>query len=208
MVKQKRRRPKTLPPLPQVFREQLGADQPDLIVAILAASYLEALLGELLSRVLVSCADADGILRDAVNRKIRLAYALGLITQTTRDDLVAITEIRNHFAHHVLDRAAAFGDPEVTEKIRLLRPAVRERTWKKLTSYLGYGPRDPRAHFMEAVSDCAWELLRRPEDMPSVTMNPRPPSARPKSPLMQVLDELQRELDARLAQRLLSSDQR
>jgi DNA-binding MltR family transcriptional regulator len=76
----------------------------DRAAAILAISFLDATIGEMLQRVMV--ADEPPArqllkrgLRDFANR-INVCYCLGLISKIVRDDMHALRDLRNHFAHH------------------------------------------------------------------------------------------------------------
>src|SRR5438876_10949553 len=99
-------------PDPHEFSARFAADQRDLTVAILGASYLDALLEDLLRAYLVQSGEAKELFGQPFKRKARIAFALGLASRDTVDDLVIIADVRNYFAHRVLAESASFNDPE------------------------------------------------------------------------------------------------
>jgi len=80
-------------------------EQPDRVIAIVGAAYLDSTLESLLRGVLIDSHDeVERLLRPdaplgANGARCQLAYCLGLITRDQRDDLKTIAKIRNAFAH-------------------------------------------------------------------------------------------------------------
>src|SRR5260370_8331064 len=93
---------------PQAFAERFGPQQSDLVVAILGASYLDALLEDLLMTRVIADRKSKVVTRPGFVRRADTAFALGLLSRDSLDDLHAIAEIRNHFPHKVLDAEASF----------------------------------------------------------------------------------------------------
>jgi DNA-binding MltR family transcriptional regulator len=89
---------------------------PDLMVALVVTSYLDASLARLLYEQFVDESGAKALLEidgplESFGARCNAALAMGLIDRTTFDDLRKIVKIRNRFAHHHL--ALDFGDPEI-----------------------------------------------------------------------------------------------
>ena len=89
---------------------------PDLVVALVVTSYLDASLARLLHEQFVDESGAKALLEidgplESFGARCNGALAMGLIDRTTFDDLRKIGKIRNRFAHHHL--ALDFGDAEI-----------------------------------------------------------------------------------------------
>ena len=101
--------------------------------AITAAAYVERTLEEYIASNLVNndektrkCLFVGDSPLASFSAKIRLAYAMGLISQAIRDDLDTVREIRNAFAHSI--RHADFANPEVVivcKRLRLIPEDVK-----------------------------------------------------------------------------------
>jgi len=88
----------------------------DLAVAIVAVSYLDACLGNLLRSSLADRDEADKLLDignplESFGARYRLARAMNLIDETRYEDLKKIGKIRNLFAHH--HAGLDFGNQEI-----------------------------------------------------------------------------------------------
>jgi len=92
------------------FREEHERSS-DRALVIVGAAFLDALLEYNLAAFFVEDSkEAKPLLSLTYNHKTRLAYCLGLIPATVRDDLRLVGQIRNKFAHR-LD--ASFAQPEI-----------------------------------------------------------------------------------------------
>ena len=86
-------------------------DAPDRVIAIVGASYLDEMLAQILRAVFVDDKEAVENLIGQYGpigtngARYSLAYCLGLITREERDDLKAIADIRNKFAHQFAVRS-------------------------------------------------------------------------------------------------------
>src|ERR1700704_1472463 len=98
---------------PKAFAERFGPQQSDLVVAILGASYLDALLEDLLKTRVIAHKKSKVVTRHGFVRRAETAFALGVLSRDSLDDLRAIADIRNHFAHKVLEAEALFQDGPV-----------------------------------------------------------------------------------------------
>lgn len=108
----------------------------DVAMVILAASYLEGGLEDVLAHRFVPMdaedrkklfdASAGGVLGTLV-AKVRIARAFGIIDQVVSDDLLLIANLRNVFAHSM--HTISFDDSQVKsdcEKLKVLgTPAIR-----------------------------------------------------------------------------------
>ena len=124
------------PPETGEFLRQLGSEENDIVIAILAATHLETLIDLVLDEVLVPGPDAKAIRKQQASRKIGLLFALGLLTEGSRNDLDVILDIRNYFAHRVFGGTAAFSDAEVASLVAKLSPSNRQEDWKYVPAYL------------------------------------------------------------------------
>lgn len=98
----------------------------DLTCILIAGGYLDSLLDSLLKlRCVPAAAPASFLDRMDFARRIDLAFAVGLIPETFRDNLVTIRRIRNHFAHTRLQ--LSFEDPDIAALVRKLSFPPSER---------------------------------------------------------------------------------
>jgi DNA-binding MltR family transcriptional regulator len=107
---------------PLNFSSFFGAfrNEPDRAAAVLGAPYVEAALERLFrSRLIVDAPKelfkARGPLSDFAG-KIDLAYSLGWIPESLRNDLHIVRRIRNDFAHDP-NHTLSFSDPSVRDRI-------------------------------------------------------------------------------------------
>lgn len=72
-------------------------------IAIMGVAYLDSLLKKLLKRVLIDNKDVSNIIEKNLNFSslINLSYAMGLIDETAKKELIIVNNIRNKFAHHM-----------------------------------------------------------------------------------------------------------
>lgn len=110
----------------------------DLGVVLVATSYLDASLGALLHKFLITSSISDKLLDvrggplGTFSARSDAAYALALIERPLYQDLVKIAEIRNEFAHHHLEHD--FQAPVVSELcsklgyVESLRDGVSDRS--------------------------------------------------------------------------------
>jgi DNA-binding MltR family transcriptional regulator len=118
----------------------------DRAAAILAVSFLDASIADMLKRAMVG--DQPAIeqlfkrgLRDFANR-IHVCYGLDLISKVVRDDMDALRALRNHFAHH----------PEQTD---FKNPTAQEHMAKlKTTKVAADAGIEPRQVCLAAVAVC------------------------------------------------------
>lgn len=184
---------------PQAFAERFGPKQSDLVVAILGANYLDALLQDLLrTRVIVHKA-SKVVTEQPFVRKAQTAFVLGLVSRDSIDDLRAIAEIRNHFAHRVLDENASFQDDTVKalcDKLSSARAAADPKSRPVMQEW-GYEVDNPRALFIEAMTACASELAHRIEHAPEEAVTEAEPTRRIGLIEWQAVAEIVRGLGAR-----------
>lgn len=109
-----------------LFAKLQSAD--DYSATIISASLLETSLETLLLTHFIPMGKEhqDDIFSDGGNgplssfsAKIRICYAMGLISSTTRSQIEIVKNIRNHFAHH--KNIVSFDFPEVQEECKKLR---------------------------------------------------------------------------------------
>jgi len=184
---------------PKAFAERFGPQQSDLVVAILGASYLDALLEDLLMTRVIADRRSNVVTRPGFARRAETAFALGLLSRDSLDDLHAIAEIRNYFAHKVLDAEASFRDSEVTAlsaKLSSSRAAADPESRSVMKEW-GYEVDNPRALFIEAMTACASELAHRIEHAPEVGVPEAEPTGRLGLIEWQAVAEIVRRLDAR-----------
>ncbi len=122
-------------------------------MVVLLGSVVDAVLADLVSSWLLPDKAVEdffcppGFLSTFGSRK-NLAFALGLVTEDEKRDLQVIADVRNFFAHHLLD--ATFSDAEVTASLRRLR------------SIVNLSPGDtPRDRFRKAVFQLVPRLRER-----------------------------------------------
>ena len=132
--KQHKREMSTLPALSDdvhaMFDELQG--QSDRGMVLIAAAYLEEILGVMLGAHLVDV-DVDRDLRKSLltdpgspfgtfSSRIKGTYALGLIGPDMRHNLDVIRDVRNLFAHHY--RKLEFASPDVNDHFKSMRPDI------------------------------------------------------------------------------------
>jgi len=91
----------------------------DRAAAILAASYLEVLLEQVLRTKFIDNPVVDDLFTgngaaSTFSSRISLCLALGYIDEHSYRDLTLVRRIRNHFAHNI--DTASFEDPEVRDR--------------------------------------------------------------------------------------------
>jgi len=149
--------------------------QPDRVVAIVGAAYLDSTLESLLRAVFVdSTADVDSLLGPngalgANGARLQVAYCLGLITRDQRDDLRAIGRIRNRFAHNF--NVTGFGDAPIRDYCMTLRSpadlaAMPNQLFsadvaEQMAEFLAQTTATPRERFITSVIFLFGALLRR-----------------------------------------------
>ena len=98
-------------------------------MALLAASYLEFLLGSLvITKMLVEPSEAQKMLLEGPNAplatfssRIDMAYCLGLLNHDQKRDLNLIRKIRNVFAHEFM--RVSFDTPQIASRCNELKSA-------------------------------------------------------------------------------------
>jgi len=92
-------------------------NSPDRTAGVIAATLLDVRLERLLNAHLIDGKESTKLLSGlsaplaSFSARIRAAYCLGLISKNEFEDLHAVREIRNIFAHHIFD--CSFANPEV-----------------------------------------------------------------------------------------------
>jgi DNA-binding MltR family transcriptional regulator len=153
-------------------------EESDRGAAIIAATFLDAQLRELLSRFLI---DERKVVDDLLgtdemadrplssfSSRIKAAYCMGLISQSMYYDLEKIRRIRNKFAHEM--HGYTFDEQEIVSWCKSLKMA------KMLTDAVPHLPNTHRAMFLLGVSQLAnWLALVKfnvERDRRSVPMDP------------------------------------
>ena len=146
--------------------------------AVLGAAYMDSILEQLLGAAFVADREAtDRLLGTAGpigsnGAKYSLAYSLGLITRSERDDLKTIADIRNHFAHKY--SASTFtADDRVRDLVRKMHFAKRRAEFQSQSSTepndgrltAGSTRTDSRVLFRDAVVEFLVTLLPRIRDV-------------------------------------------
>ncbi|MCI0427011.1 MAG: MltR family transcriptional regulator [Nitrospiraceae bacterium] len=150
-------------------------EQPDRVVAIVGAAYLDSTLDSLLRAVLIeSREDVDSLLGQngalgANGARCQLAYCLGLITRDQRDDLKKVAQIRNKFAHDfnvttfdespVRDHCASLKNPG--QLAAMPAQLFSGDAAKQITEYVKEITPTPREQFRMSVIGLFGSLLRR-----------------------------------------------
>lgn len=152
-------------------------EQPDRVIAIVGAAYLDSTLDSLLRAVLTgpSSEDVDKLLGPtgalgANGTRCQLAYCLGLITSDQKDDLRKIAKIRNKFAHDFNE--TTFNSSPIRDFCSSLKSATQlpelpsqlssSAVAEQLTEFLKEEmPSTPREQFRTSVIDLFGSLLRR-----------------------------------------------
>ena len=126
------------------FRRELSRES-DRGAALYAAAHLDDLLHRLLLEFLVDDAGVSERLFSGTgglatfSARTTLAYLLGLIPVSVRDDLNLIRKIRNDFAHS--SRLVSFADAPIASRCRELKRVPLARV--------------PRLRFVQAVMSCS-----------------------------------------------------
>ena len=129
--------------------------------ALVGAALLDARLERLLlSHMLPGKASEDLVsggnaALGTFSTRIKVCWALGLVTTAERDDLNVIRGIRNEFAHR--EHGISFSD----SKIMSLCSSLRSRRPPEMVKKMGGYP--PRQRFNDAVLFNAMQLWYRPE---------------------------------------------
>jgi hypothetical protein len=127
--------------------------------AVLGAAYVDARLEALLRALMVDCSDLQESLLginqplSAFGARIKLAFALGLLTPWEFHDLQAIQDIRNAFAHQLHGRS--FANPDIAARCADLKMP------KFLIDYLAEDEAPPRNLFQLSVISIAVGLRER-----------------------------------------------
>lgn len=102
---------------------KLYHDESDRAAAILAGSFVEHHLAVFLKAFLVEDPEIDELFHgfgplSTFSQRISMSAAMGLISKPIRNELRAIKDIRNHFAHHPVE--ATFDDPDLDKPFNKL----------------------------------------------------------------------------------------
>ncbi len=136
----------------------------DRAAAVLGAAYLDDLLKDL---ILKSWVDGSATGKDLLKKnqplgsfgpRISIAYAMGLITKTERQDLDRIRDTRNDFAH--LGHGLSFTNTDIANRCSTFE-LVQERLSAEPNLKGEYDRANPRARFNLAVALLAYYLTRR-----------------------------------------------
>jgi hypothetical protein len=132
-------------------------NETDRAAAVLAAAFLASLLKDALKVFLIEDEkEVDKLLRDPLSPlqsfygRSCLSYVLGLIGKATRDELLAIGEIRNVFGHKI--HGTTFRTPEVIKKCKKLAYPKQFKTMPRLAELA------PRSAFKFSVVCCMVEI--------------------------------------------------
>lgn len=126
------------------LRVRLSAES-DRGCALTAAAYLDEGLATLLrNRLVQDKGNIDALINrgrplSTFSARIRIAYAVGLISKDCMSDLNTIRDIRNEFAH--LHGPVSFSDQSIAHRCRNLRNTVK-----------GHVADHPRALFLNAMT--------------------------------------------------------
>jgi len=134
----------------------------DRAAAILAAAYLDHLLGDLIAAsMVVEPKEVEDLLYQKGNgplgtfsSKISTAYCLDLLSKDERGDLNLIRKIRNEFAHRLA--GISFQTQEVTNRCREMKGAQ-----------IGGCPSTPRECFTKAAIRLMVDIILRVRDWQS-----------------------------------------
>jgi len=128
----------------------------DRAAAVLAAAYLDHLLGELIAATMaVEPAEVEELLYQKGNgplgtfsARTNTAYCLGLFSKDETRDLHLIRKIRNDFAHKLVDMS--FASQEIANRCRELKGAR-----------IGGHPSSPRESFSKAAVRLMVDIILR-----------------------------------------------
>ncbi len=150
-------------------------EQPDRVVAIVGAAFLDSTLDSLLRAVLIdSHDDVEGLLGPngalgASGARCQLAYCLGLITLDQRDDIKTIAKIRNKFAHDfnitafdlspIRDYCASLKNP--AQFAAMPAQLFSRHVANQMAEYVREITSSPREQFRMSVIGLFGSLLRR-----------------------------------------------
>lgn len=145
-------------------------EESDLAVALIAANFLDQALRTLLERSFIARSNTVNCLLDPGNGPIGtfknradLAYCLGLINKYLHNDLIAIGEIRNIFAHQ--RSRCNFDSSSITEKCKKLKylKALSEDNIARLGKDAGIPlplpGSTPRARFTITIATISMQLV-------------------------------------------------
>lgn len=99
-----------------------GLDERGLVLSL--AAFAEEALGDLIKAFLIAVPAADALLEGfnaplgTFSARIKMAFALGLITREQFEDLERLRKIRNEFSHNW--EQISFGDPKILTHINAL----------------------------------------------------------------------------------------
>jgi DNA-binding MltR family transcriptional regulator len=141
---------------------KLFSGESDRGAVVLAASYLDSLLGDLFRAAMAEDASCDALLGgfgplSAFSSRIEVAYAFGLLASEIRDDLNLIREIRNDFAHNV--GTASFGTLGVRDRCAVL--SSTKRTLEAVADPDNRFKEDGRLQFIVAVQQAMYYINKR-----------------------------------------------
>jgi hypothetical protein len=119
------------PDLAASLAEITGSDSSDRACALVMSSFLDRALVSLLSTQMREVAEPDRKLLfygetaflGTFSAKIRLSYALGLISKNQRDNLNTIKDIRNVFAHST--KVMTFENTQISQHCDKLWPSEK-----------------------------------------------------------------------------------
>lgn len=153
---------------PAIVADITDASQTDRSVAIIGAAYVDLVLRDAISarferrepELLKLIFENRGPL-DSFGARIQIGYALGLFSEGVYDDLRAIKEIRNSFAH-------------AAEAIDFEDPLIAQHTAHWNLTRIGFQGRDAPTtsrgryvHAVEMVTDCLFgDMSRRARGLP------------------------------------------
>jgi DNA-binding MltR family transcriptional regulator len=103
----------TIPSYQELVKQYHG--HTDREAAILASSFVEAFTEKFLRAFMKEHADVDALFKgygplSSFAARIASAWALGYISDSIKNDLTCIRNIRNHFAHHPADTSLAHSE--------------------------------------------------------------------------------------------------
>jgi DNA-binding MltR family transcriptional regulator len=150
-------------------------DEPDRVIAVVGAAYLDAMLERLFRSALIDSEDEVGkLLRPdgplgSNGARVQTALCLGLITDDQCSDLKRIAKIRNLFAHDFtnvsFDTDPIKGHCAALKRLSILAKMPRKLFNPELAAVLEAAVMDdskePREQYRLAVIDIFGSLLRR-----------------------------------------------
>jgi|WetSurMetagenome_2_1015567.scaffolds.fasta_scaffold174759_2 DNA-binding MltR family transcriptional regulator len=126
----------------------------DRSVSIVGAAFLDDILGKMIRLFMVeNCEDVDQLFTgmnplSTFSARIRIAYALGLVTKDEYHDLKIIKDVRNRFAHHI---NCSFANQSVSDKCS----NIRQPGWYEDITTIAGQPFDAKSSF----SGCVFQLV-------------------------------------------------